>query len=91
MTSNGNGDPEKRDLLARLGRLDPTVVVIGAVALFLAVLLLPAVLGALLIVAIAAGLVALLTRTWPVLPPQQRVLRLVVIGLLIAVAISKLV
>jgi hypothetical protein len=90
MTSSGNGDEEKRDLLARLGRLDPTMVVIGAVALFLAVLLLPPALGALLIVAIAAGLIALLTRTWPVLPAQQRVLRLVVIGALVVVAISKL-
>lgn len=83
-------DPDRRDLLARLSRLNPTTVVIGTVVLFLAVLFLPSVLGAVLVFAIAAALVALLTRTWPVLPNDQRVLRLVVIGLLVLVGVSKL-
>jgi hypothetical protein len=89
MTSNED-DAERSDLLARLGRLHPTTVVIAAVALFLLVLLLPDPIAGGLILAIAAGLVALLTRTWPVLPAQQRVLRLVVIGLLVAVGVSRL-
>ena len=66
MTSHDDGD--RWDLLARLGRLDPKLVVIGALALFLAVLLLPPLLGALLIVLIAVALAALLTKTWPLLP-----------------------
>jgi hypothetical protein len=83
-------DAERHDLLARLGRLNPTTVVIAAVALFLLVLLLPDPLAGGLILVIAAGLAALLTRTWRILPTQQRVLRLVVIGLLAAVAVSRL-
>jgi hypothetical protein len=78
------------DLLARLSRLNPTAVVLGTLALFLGVLLLPDPVGAVLVLAIAGGLAALLTRTWPVLAPGARGLRLVVIGLLVAVAIVKL-
>ena len=86
MTSNDDNP----DLLARLSRLNPTVVVVGTLALFLGVLLLPDPAGAVLVLAIAGGLAALLTRTWPVLAPGARGLRLVVIGLLVAVAIVKL-
>lgn len=78
------------DVLARLSRLNPTAVVIGAVLLFLVVLFLPDPVGAVLILLLAGALAALLTRTWPVLPGQQRVLRVTVIGLLVAVAVSKL-
>lgn len=88
MTSHDDGD--RWDLLARLGRLDPKLVVIGALALFLAVLLLPPLLGALLIVLIAVALAALLTKTWPLLPGPQRALRLGVIVALLVVAASKL-
>lgn len=80
----------RTDLLARLGQLNPTVVVLGTLALFLGVLLLPDLVGAALVLAIAAALGVLLSRTWPVLAPSARVLRLVVIGLLVAIAISKL-
>lgn len=90
MMSSGNGDGGKKDPLARLAAMNPTVVVIATVALFLALLLLPTAIGALLILVIAAGLAALLTRTWPVLPTQQRVLRLVVIGALVLVALWRL-
>jgi hypothetical protein len=88
--TKGEDDAERHDLLARLGRLNPTTVVIAVVVLFLLVLLLPDPLAGALILAIAAGLVALLTRTWRILPTPQRALRLVVIGLLVAVAISRL-
>lgn len=83
--SDGRTDP-----LARLGQLNPTLVVLGTLAVFLGVLLLPDLVGAGLVLVIAAGLSWLLSRTWPVLAPSARVLRLVVIGLLVAVAISKL-
>jgi hypothetical protein len=82
-------DGERRDPLARLGRLNPTTVVVAAVLLFLLVLFLPGPVGGVLILAIAGGLAALLARTWPVLPRQQRVLRVVVIALLLAVALDR--
>jgi hypothetical protein len=78
------------DLLTRLSRLNPTAVVMGAVLLFLVVLFLPDPVGGVLILLLAGALAALLTRTWPVLPGQQRVLRVIVIGLLVTVAVSKL-
>lgn len=87
MTDDNGG---RRDPLERLTRLNPTVVVIAVVALFLVILFLPPLPGALLILAIAGGLVYLLTRTWPVLPSQQRTLRVVVIGLLVLAALSRL-
>jgi hypothetical protein len=96
MTTNndapqGSRPPTDRppDLMTRLAGLNPTVVVFATLALFLGVLLLPDVLGAVLIVLIVAGLGWLLSRTWQVLPPQARVLRLLVIALLLAVAAVK--
>lgn len=88
MTRNDD-DGERGDLLARLARVNPTVVVVATVALFVVILLLPDIPGGLLILLVAAALGGLLTRTWQVLPGQQRVLRLVVIALLVAVGIFK--
>ncbi|MPZ25035.1 MAG: hypothetical protein GEV12_00920 [Micromonosporaceae bacterium] len=75
--------------MAPLTTLNPTVVVLGTLALFLGVLLLPDPVGAALVLVIAAGLGWLLSRTWPVLAPSARAIRLVVIGLLVAVAALK--
>jgi hypothetical protein len=88
MTRNDN-DGERGDLLAKLASANPTVVVVATVALFIVILLLPDFPGGVLVLAIAAALTALLTRTWQVLATQQRVLRLVVIALLVAVGVSK--
>jgi hypothetical protein len=85
----GDGD-ERLDLLARMSRANPTAVVIAAAGLFLLVLILPEPAGGVLVLAIVAGLVLLLTRTWRVLPGPQRVLRLLVIALLVAAAVRKL-
>lgn len=87
MTTN---DDEPPDLLTRLSKLHPTAVVVGTLVLFLGVLLLPDPVGAVLVVAVAAGLGWLLTRTWPVLAPAARRIRLAVIGLLLVVALLKL-
>lgn len=86
MTTSNNNRP---DWLAPLTTLNPTVVVLGTLALFLGVLLLPDPVGAALVLVIAAGLGWLLSRTWPVLAPSARAIRLVVIGLLVAVAALK--
>lgn len=87
MTTNDRQPP---DPLARLTRLNPTVVVFATLALFLGVLLLPDPVGAVLILVIVGGLGWLLGRTWPVLAPPARVLRMLVIALLVAVALVKL-
>lgn len=89
--SEPSGDREGggRDPLARLSRLNPTTVVIATVALFLAILLLPDIIGAALILVIVVGLAWLLTRTWPVLAPGARAMRLVVIGLLVVIAVLR--
>lgn len=87
MTTN-NGEPP--DLLRRLSRLHPTMVVFGALTLFLAVLVLPNAVGAVLVLAIVAGLGWLLTKTWRVLLPAARGMRLLVIGLLLLIAVYKL-
>lgn len=87
MTTSNDDQP---DWLARLTSLNPTVVVLGTLALFLGVLLLPDPVGAALVLVIAAGLGWLLTRTWPVLAPSARTMRLVVIALLVGVAALKL-
>jgi hypothetical protein len=78
------------DPLARLTALHPTLVWLATLALFLGVLLLPGWAGAVLVLAVVAALAALLRRTWPVLAPGARTLRLVVLGLLVAVAITKI-
>lgn len=84
-------DNDRRgEVLAKLAKLNPTVVVLATLALFLAVLFAPDAVGGLLILLIAAGLGWLLSHTWPVLPSKARVLRVAVIVLLLAVAASKL-
>jgi hypothetical protein len=88
MTTN---DERHADRLDRLTHLNPTAVFLATLALFLAVLFAPDVIGGVLILVLAAGLVLLLRRTWPVLPAAARWLRVTVIVLLIAVALSKLV
>ena len=82
-------DDGRTEFLARLGKTNPTIVVLATAAVFLGVLLLPDAIGAALIVAIAAGLVWLLTMTWHVLPNSARALRIFVLLLLLAVALVK--
>jgi hypothetical protein len=86
MTTN---DDRPTDPMARLTRINPTVVVLATLVLFLGVLLLPDVIGGVLILVIVAGLGWLLNRTWPVLAPPARLVRLLVIALLLAVAAVK--
>jgi hypothetical protein len=96
MTPNHDDDragqpaDERTDLLARLNRLHPTWVVFGALAIFLGILLLPDLPGALLVLVLVAGLGWLLRRTWPVLTPPARTMRLVVIAVLVVIALLKL-
>jgi hypothetical protein len=82
-------DDGRPEFLVRLSRTNPTTVVLATAAVFLGVLLLPDAIGAVLVVAIATGLLWLLTRTWPVLPNSARVLRTAVLLLLLAIAAVK--
>ncbi|GGM15801.1 MULTISPECIES: DUF6703 family protein [Micromonospora] len=80
----------QRPLLARLARLNPTSVFLASLVLVLVALFAPGVVGALLLLAIAAALIALSVTTWPVQTPANRIIRLVVVTLLIALALTKL-
>jgi hypothetical protein len=73
--------------LARAKPLAAFVVVIG---LFLAGVLVSGVVGALLLGLLAVGVGVLLATTWRVLGPSERVLRLLVLAVLVAVAILQL-
>ncbi|MFC0034073.1 DUF6703 family protein [Micromonospora chaiyaphumensis] len=77
-------------VLSRLARLNPTTVFLAALVLVLVGLFAPGAVGGLLLLALAGGLVWLMTVTWPVQAPATRVLRLLVLTLLITVALAKL-
>jgi hypothetical protein len=75
--------------LRRLARVNPTTAFIGGLALLLAGLFLPGVVGALLLGALAAGLAALTFTTWPVQSPVTRLVRVVLLTLLIVAVVYK--
>ncbi|WBB66969.1 DUF6703 family protein [Micromonospora sp. WMMD812] len=77
-------------LLARLARANPTAVFLATLALVLVALFTPGPVGGVLLLALAAALVALLATTWPVQAPQTRLIRLLMLTLLVAVALVKL-
>ena len=77
-------------LLQRLARVNPTVAFAGTLALLMAGLFLPGIVGALLLVVLAAGLAALTFTTWPVQMPITRTVRLVLLTLLVAAAVAKI-
>ena len=73
-----------------MARLNPTTVFLVSVALVLAGLLLPGALGALAVLVLAAASAGLLAVTWQHLDPLARVLRVVILGLLVAFGVAKL-
>lgn len=77
------------DLLHRLARVRPLPAFIAALALLLAGLFLPGIVGAALLVLLGAGLVALTWTTWPVQSPATRALRVVMLVALFVTAASK--
>ncbi|MEV4814108.1 DUF6703 family protein [Micromonospora avicenniae] len=77
-------------VLGRLARVNPTAVFLITLALVLVALFAPGVIGGVLLLALAAALVALLATTWPVQAPQTRLVRLLMLTLLVAVALVKL-
>jgi len=81
--------PKSENLLRRLAGVNPTVAFVVALALLLAGLFLPGIVGAALLAVLAIGLCALTFTTWPVQTPPTRVLRLLILALLVAVIVAK--
>jgi hypothetical protein len=73
-----------------LARVPPLVAFLAVAAIFAAGVLIGGGTGALLLGALAAGVAVLLATTWSVLAPGQRVGRVLVLLVLVAVAISVL-
>jgi hypothetical protein len=77
------------NLLRRLTRVNPTTAFVVALAVMLAGLFLPGIVGAALLLLLAAGLAALTFTTWPVQGPATRVVRVVLLVLLVAAVVAK--
>ncbi|GIF72302.1 DUF6703 family protein [Asanoa siamensis] len=82
--------PTQPDLARRLARVNPTKAFLAALAFILAGLFLPGIIGGLVLLLLAAGLIALARMTWAVQAPQARVMRLVLITALIGIAVLKI-
>jgi hypothetical protein len=77
--------------LSRLARVNPTTAFLATLVLVLVALFAPGIIGGgLLLLLLAAGLAALMARTWPVQRPQTRAVRLLMLTLLVAVALAKI-
>ncbi|MDG4789192.1 hypothetical protein O7626_25220 [Micromonospora sp. WMMD1102] len=77
-------------LLTRLARVNPTTMFLAALVLVLLGLFAPGIVGGAVLLALAAGLAALLVTTWPVQRPATRTLRLVILTLLVGAALVKI-
>jgi uncharacterized protein DUF6703 len=77
-------------VLTRLGRISPTAAFLGVGVLVFVALVLPGVLGALILLALAAGAGWLLAQTWQTHPPRARVIRLFILALVVLLAVAKL-
>jgi hypothetical protein len=73
-----------------LARVRPLAVFVVVIGLFTAGVLVSGVVGALLLGALAVGVGILLATTWRLLAPTERVVRLVALAILVAVAILQL-
>ena len=82
--------PTQPGLAERLARVNPTRAFLGALVLVLAGFFLPGIIGGLVLLVLAAGLIALTRATWAVQAPQTRVVRLVLLTVLIAIALFKI-
>ena len=78
-----------RSMLHRLARVSPVVAFAGTLALLLAGLFLPGIVGGLLLFVLAAGLATLTFTTWPVQTGITRAVRLVLLAFLVAAAVAK--
>jgi hypothetical protein len=72
------------DLLRRLARVGTARAFLAALALMLAGLFLPGIVGAAVLCVLGAGVAALTVTTWPVQAPPTRAVRVVLLGALFA-------
>lgn len=79
----------RANLLSRLATVNPTTAFIVALAIFLAGLFLPGIVGAALLFVLGLGLAALTWTTWPIQSVPVRVIRGVLLALLFGAAIAK--
>ena len=77
------------NLLRRLARVNPTTAFLVALALMLAGLFLPGIVGAALLFLLGAGLATLTVATWPVQSPSTRGVRVLMLVLLFAAVVAK--
>jgi hypothetical protein len=77
------------NLVRRLARVNPTTAFIVALAVMLAGLFLPGIIGAALLFLLGGALAALTFTTWPVQKPATRVVRVALLVLLLAAVVAK--
>jgi hypothetical protein len=77
------------NLMRRLARVNPATAFVVALAVMLAGLFLPGIIGGALLLLLAAALAALTFTTWPVQVPATRVVRVVLLALLLAAVVAK--
>ena len=81
--------PPPDNLLRRLARVNPTTAFVVALAVLLAGLFLPGIIGAALLFLLGAALAVLTFTTWPVQSPPVRAVRVTMLVLLFAAAVAK--
>jgi hypothetical protein len=73
-----------------LARIPPLVVFVVIIALFAGGVTIGGLVGAVLLAVLAVGVGVLLAVTWKVLKPSDRVMRVLVLGLLVALTVVQL-
>jgi hypothetical protein len=76
-------------VLVRLARLNKTLVFLVGAALVFAGLWLPGIVGAAILLLLAAGLGWVLAHTWALTPPPLRAIRVLILALVVGVALYK--
>jgi hypothetical protein len=79
------------NVLRRLARINPTTAFFAALAVMVAGLFLPGIVGAALLFLLLAGLAALTFTTWPVQATPARAARVVLLALLLTGIVLKMV
>lgn len=77
------------NFVRRLTRVNPTTAFVIALAVMLAGLFLPGIIGATLLFVLGVALAALTFTTWPVQQPASRAVRVVLLVLLFAAVVTK--
>ena len=77
------------NLLRRISRTSPTTAFIIALAMLLAGLFLPGIIGAAVLFVLCAALATLTFTTWPVQKTGTRVVRIALLALLLATVVAK--